>query len=385
MRIICTVTNDLSHDQRMIRICSSLQRAGYEVCLVGRQLPDSPALRPRTFRQYRLRCWFQRGKLFYLEYQLRLGYYLYRQPAAVINAVDLDTLLPAYLISRWRGIPCVYDAHEYFTETPEVARRPLVKRVWETLADWIIPQLTYCYTVGPGLAQLLSKRYGPAFAVIRNLPQRKPILPKPTAQAGKRAQESSSVEHAGSRVILYQGMLNEGRGLEIAIAAMASLPEEFVLWLVGKGDLMAELQAQVLRLGLQERVRFWGFVPPEELPGFTEQAWLGLNLLENRSLSYYYSLANKAFDYIQAGLPAVHMDFPEYRALQKEWHCLQLLPQLNADALATLIKTLATNPTLYQQLVQGNRQAATQLHWAREEALLCDFYMRLVPLGGSGT
>jgi hypothetical protein len=82
MRIICTVTNDLSHDQRMIRICTSLQQAGYDVCLVGRSLPDSPPLRTRPFRQHRLRCWFHRGKLFYLEYQLRLWYYLYQQPAA---------------------------------------------------------------------------------------------------------------------------------------------------------------------------------------------------------------------------------------------------------------------------------------------------------------
>ncbi|RMF04386.1 MAG: glycosyltransferase, partial [Bacteroidetes bacterium] len=105
MRITCTVTNDLSHDQRMIRICSSLQAAGHEVCLVGRRLPHSPALVPRSFRQHRLPCWFRRGKLFYLEFQLRLLIYLLRHPPEVINAIDLDTLLPAYLLSRWRQIP----------------------------------------------------------------------------------------------------------------------------------------------------------------------------------------------------------------------------------------------------------------------------------------
>jgi glycosyltransferase involved in cell wall biosynthesis len=180
-------------------------------------------------------------------------------------------------------------------------------------------------------------------------------------------------------------MLNEGRGLEVALAALALLPAHFTLWLAGKGDLTARLTTQVAELGLQGRVRFWGFVPPAELPDLTAQAWLGLNLLESRSLSYYYSLANKAFDYMQAGLPAIHMDFPEYRALQEEWQCFQLLTTLEPQTLATRIESLAEEPATYERLVQQNKAAAARLHWAGEAERLRDYYMRFVPLGGSGT
>ena len=101
--IICTVSNDLSYDQRMQRICRSLSGAGYDVTLVGRQKPASPALRPETYRQVRLPCRHGKGKLFYLEYNWLLLKFLLAEPFDIVCAVELDTLLPAFLAGRHRG------------------------------------------------------------------------------------------------------------------------------------------------------------------------------------------------------------------------------------------------------------------------------------------
>ncbi|WP_367389267.1 glycosyltransferase family 4 protein [Lewinella sp. LCG006] len=361
--IICTVTNDLSQDQRMIRICSSLQAAGYQVTLVGRQLPHSLPLVDHAFRQHRLRCWFHAGKLFYLEYNLRLLYYLYRHRAQIINAVDLDTLLPAYLISRLQRSVCVYDAHEYFTEVPEVIRRPRVQRLWSALADWIIPSLQHAYTVAPALAELLTQRYGTPFSVVRNLPLRQEVTESPSAPKEK--------------IIFYQGMLNEGRGLEAAILAMVQLPPTILLHIAGTGDLEAELHQLVNDHQLQDRVRFLGFVPPASLPALTKKAWLGLNLLENTGLSYYYSLANKTFDYLQAGVPALHMDFPEYRALHDAYDTFILLPNLEVDGLVSAILALVHQPERYKQLQEHNLQASKHLTWEEEEQQLLKIYRKI--------
>ena len=66
-RIIFTVINDLTYDQRMIRICTSLVRENYEVLLVGRKLKKSIPLQNQPFQQIRLNCFFEKGKFFYLE------------------------------------------------------------------------------------------------------------------------------------------------------------------------------------------------------------------------------------------------------------------------------------------------------------------------------
>ncbi len=142
-KIYLTVTNDLTYDQRMIRIATTLVNSGYTVCLVGRLRSNSQSLKEQPFAQKRLRCWFDKGKFFYLEYNWRLFFYLLWRRLDAIGSIDLDTLLAGYLLSKLKRKPCIYDAHEYFTEVPEVVERPAIQRVWERLAQGIIPRLTY--------------------------------------------------------------------------------------------------------------------------------------------------------------------------------------------------------------------------------------------------
>ena len=101
-KIIFTVINDLTYDQRMIRICKSLDKSDYEVLLVGRMLPSSKPLQSQSFQQKRLNCLFYRGKFFYLEYNLRLLFFLWNNKFDVVCAIDLDTILPAFYISKWK-------------------------------------------------------------------------------------------------------------------------------------------------------------------------------------------------------------------------------------------------------------------------------------------
>ncbi len=361
MEIICTVTNDLAYDQRMIRIAGALREAGHDVLLVGRHKPDSPALTARPFRQQRLRCRFQKGPLFYAEYNLRLLLFLLFRPCDLIYSVDLDTILPALIAGKLRRKKLVYDAHEYFTEVPELDGRPLVRKSWEWIGRFAAPRVDQAITVGPALAQVLSNKYGIPFEVIRNLPRLQP----PTAQRSIPEQP----------ILLYQGVLNEGRGLETAIRAMQHLPS-CRLWLAGEGDCSAELRRLTTALGLQERVVFLGYLAPEALLEVTVRATIGLNLLEARSLNYYYSLANKALDYIQAGLPSVQMDFPEYVRINQEYHTFVLLTELSETALTQTIRNLLRDRDYYDQLQTNCRKAAKVLHWEREQETLLRLFNR---------
>lgn len=363
-KIILSVTNDLTYDQRMQRICDSLNAAGYSVELVGRRHSRSRPLEERPYGQTRLSCRFEKGKAFYLEYNIRLLIYLLRSRFQLLCAVDLDTMVPVWLAGRLKGAVLVYDAHEYFSEVPEVIRRPAVRRVWEWVARQFIPRMDRCYTVGPALAEIFEKRYGKPFAVVRNLPRR------------KAAQVQT---HPPSRpVFFYQGALNEGRGLEALIEVMPSFPHA-TLWLAGEGDLSQTLRDKVKRSGLESQVRFLGYVRPAELPGLTRQATIGFNLLENKGLSYYYSLANKAFDYIQAGIPSVHMDFPEYRSLQEIYGVFHLVPDLQHETLRAAIKKLLEDKPYADAIRENCRKASAELVWEEEEKLLLGVYSHIIP------
>ena len=358
--IFFTVTNDLVFDQRMIRICTSIAQNGYSVTLVGRKKKLSKNLDKRIYQQKRLKCIFEKGKLFYLEYNLRLFWLLLFSNFDAVCSIDLDTLVPGYLVSRLKRRICVYDAHEFFTEVPEVIHRPLVKAIWEAIGKLIIPRLKNCYTVCESLSEVFFEKYKTKFTVIRNVPFKKEsLVPK----------QQKSVE----KIILYQGALNEGRGLEQAILAMKNI-NSAKLWLAGEGDLSEELRALVKAHQLGEKVIFLGYLKPKKLEELTEQATIGLNLLVNKSLNYYYSLANKAFDYIQAEVPAIHMNFPEYQKLNAEYEVAKLIDDLEPETIAKAINDLLENRQLYQRLITNCKEAKAVYIWENEEQKLLDFY-----------
>lgn len=356
MRILITVTNDLSYDRRMQRIALALCEQGHEVLMVGRVLPDSLPLRPWPWQEWRLRCWFRRGPFFYLEYNARLFVSLLREPFDALYTVDLDSM-PGGLAAAWlRRKRRVFDAHEYFTETPEVCARPLVKTIWGAVARLGIPQYHAAITVGPALARIFEEKYGRPFVVIRNMPPAQnlssPSRPRPLPGA-----------------LLYQGALNEGRGIETLITAMAFLPD-CTLTLVGEGDLSQSLRRMAAASPAAARIRFVGYVTPDRLAEQTAEAWLGLNLLERRGESYYYSLANKFFDFVQARVPVLTMSFPEYAALNRQHEVAVLLDRLEPFAVATVIRDLMNDPPRYARLCEACGRAGSEWVWEREREAL---------------
>ncbi len=370
-RIILTVTNDLTYDQRMIRIAQALCDKGYRVILVGREKENSLPIVSQDFRQHRISCRYTSGKLFYLEYNWKLYHYLISQRLDGICAVDLDTILPVYFASKFLGVPRFFDAHEYFEEVPEVVNRPVVKTIWEKLANWLIPRFDRAYTVCESLSEVFQQKYGIPFGVVRNLPFLElplPLMPVNT-EVVTQIQELAAIK----TIILYQGALNEGRGLEAMLDAMHHL-EDTVLLLAGDGDIGSRLRARVAREYLSTKVIFLGFVTPSTLRAITPFATLGLNLLEARGKSYYYSLANKTFDYIQAGVPALHPDFPEYRRLMSEHQTGLLVKKLEGAYLASLIRDLLDNAPQYAVLKANCRLAKNVLTWEKEKERLTKIY-----------
>ncbi len=176
MILLFTVTNDLTYDQRMHRICDSLARHGYTVQLIGRQRPQSVPLVTKAYGQKRLRCRFEKGFAFYAEYNLRLFVYLLTARYDAVCSIDLDTLAAGCCATLLRRKERVFDAHEYFTEVPEVVDRKLVRAFWGLVAWLCLPFYRHAYTVGPALAGILGEKYGLEFKVVRNTPQPPPRL-----------------------------------------------------------------------------------------------------------------------------------------------------------------------------------------------------------------
>jgi glycosyltransferase involved in cell wall biosynthesis len=358
-KIYLTVTNDLVFDRRMIRICHSLAKAGHIPVLVGRKLRKSAPLENHPFGQTRLFCWFKKGKIFYLEFQVRLFFFLLSKRMDAICAVDLDTIIPCLLISRIKKIPRVYDAHELFCEMKEVVSRPWVHRTWKLIEKFAVPRFSHAYTVSPEIAEELHRLYKVRFDCIRNVPWLDPA-PFPDK---------------GSPYLLYQGAVNQGRSFETLIPAMRAI--EIPLVVCGDGNFMEEARRLAAVNGVENRIAFKGMVPPGELPKYTRQARIGLTLFEREGKSNYFSLANRFFDYMHAGLPQVCMDYPAYREINREYKIAVLVSDLSPSGIAEEINKLLANDVLYQELQQNCLEARKRYNWQAEEIRLIRFYKNI--------
>ncbi len=356
--ILFTVTTDLTYDQRMLRICGALANADFDVTIIGRSLPDSIDLTSKNYQELRLNCFFSKGKFFYIEYNIRLLLSLYfRKKYDAYCAIDLDTILPIYFVSKSKSAKFGYDAHEYFTETPEVARRPFIKKIWNAIADFTIHKSDFRYTVTPSLGALFYEKYQQPFDVVMNVPFMK-----------------SNIQESGAAVkyLLYQGALNEGRGLESIIAAMPYIDVE--LWIAGSGDIEENLIQLVRELQLQSKVHFLGKKTPLELDVITQNAFIGINLLSDISLNYTHSLGNKYFDYIQFGIPQIAMNFLNYKALNQQYEVAILVNDLEVDNILKAINILIEHTEKYNLLRQNCMNARLKWNWDLEKNKLIQLY-----------
>jgi glycosyltransferase involved in cell wall biosynthesis len=361
-RIIVSVTNDLVTDQRVDRVCNSLVDMGFEVRLVGRKRRDSLDLDRRKYSTHRMKLLFGRGPCFYAEYNIRLFLLLLFSRADILLSNDLDTLPANFLASRLRGKTLVYDSHEYYTETPELVNRKLVRSIWKGIEGWIFPKLKHVYTVNESIAGLFTEKYKVPVAVIRNLPYRHEYV------VGKTRQELGLP--ADRRIILLQGAgINIQRGTEEMAGAMQYI-EDAVFVIIGGGDVLDQLKQQVRDAGLGGKVMFIPRMPFSRLYQYTVHADIAVTLDKDTNINYRFSLPNKLFDYIQARVPVLASDLVEIRKVVEEYGIGRIIHTHKPVEIAAAVKDMLGDTKQYEKWKENLSFAAEELCWEKEEEKL---------------
>lgn len=354
--ITVSVISELTTDQRVIRICSTLQEMGFEVKVIARRLTNSLPLGEYTFKATRLKCFYKKGFMQFAEFNTRLFVYLLFSKTDYFLANDLDTLIPNYIVSKLRKKKLIYDTHEYYTGVPELRNSPFKRKIWKFFEDWIFPKLKVVYTVNNSVRNLYKAEYGNNIEVIRNVPISKPVKPRPLPETWK-----------GKTILLMQGTgINKNRGALQLLEAMSFLPANYHLVFIGDGNLWDTLATKRKEWNLETRVEMIGKLPPEELRQYTPLAHLGFSLDGSEDVNFLYNLPNKIFDYIQAGVPVVATSIPEVKNILETYKCGVCCKSQNPKDIAELVAALMNNSDYYQQLRQNTRKASKELCWEIE-------------------
>ena len=361
-RIIVSVTNDLSTDQRVHKVCTFLHENGWLVTLVGRKLPNSLLL-DRPYKTKRMRLWFNKGPLFYANYTIRLFLFLLFNKSKVLLSNDLDTLLANYCASKLVRSIVVYDSHELFTEVPELVHRPKIQRVWLRIEKFIFPRLQNVYTVNESIAAIYSEKYNVPVRVVRNISEK--WMPK----------ELKSKNELGlpedKKIIILQGAgINIDRGAEEAVEAIKLLGENVLFLIIGSGDVVPLLEQKVKAEQLTDKVWILGRRPYSEMMNYTYHADIGLTLDKNTNANYRYSLPNKLFDYIHTSTAIVASDLVEVKSVIQQYDVGEIITSHDPNEIAKTIANLLGNEERLETLKRNCKNAAQELSWEKEKEVL---------------
>jgi glycosyltransferase involved in cell wall biosynthesis len=360
-KIFVAVTNDISTDYRVHKICNYLINKGHEIVVYGRVLPNTITVK-RAYKIVRKKHIFNNNFLFYAEFNIRLFFYLIFRKFDYVLSNDLDTLPACFFGSKIKNTNLVYDSHELFSEGPELQGRKFVQGFWRSLEDFFLPKVKNAYTVSQSIVEFYDSKYQNKMGVIRNIPLKKDIL------------EIDEVAFPTTKkTILYQGVLNPGRGLKPMIKALKFI-NDLDLIIIGYGKVEQDLKSFVAQEKMKDRVHFLGRVSRDKLFNYTKKATLGMVLEEPLGLSFQYSLPNKLFDYIHAEIPIVAGNLPEITRIINKYKVGVLVDNYEPKTIAKAINNLLKDEVLLSEIKRNQQKAKDVLCWEKESIKLDNYF-----------
>ncbi|MBB3192204.1 glycosyltransferase family 4 protein [Halomonas cerina] len=299
---------------------------------------------------------------------ISMAWSTFRARPDIVHAHDVNMLPTAWLAARLARAALVYDAHEISTDREGY-------RSFRGAVGWIekqlVPRVAGMITTTDARAKFFARAYGVSRPLVL---QNRPRLVK--VEGANRIREELGLSEPWP-IVLYQGGLQPGRGLERLAKAAAKVPEAYFVF-IGGGSQADELQLLVKASGLGGRVRFIDTVALDELPFYTASADIGVQPIENTCLNHFTTDSNKLFEYVIAGLPVVATRLPEIRKVVQHHDLGLLVPPGDTEALADAIRTLVQAPDLCRRYQANAEKAAQSLNWETQEASLLELYHRVL-------
>jgi glycosyltransferase involved in cell wall biosynthesis len=280
----------------------------------------------------------------------------------IVHCHSAGALVPAMALGRYHGVPVVYDAHELESEVGQPRAASMLTFLIERT---FIRHAAVILCVSDSIADWYANRFRLSRpCVVRNVPD----LHSQSAVAGPNPLRTRFATAADDIVFLYQGALSPGRRIEQLLRVFAMAPSNRHVVFMGYGVLQPMIEEAAR---CSPNIHFHPAVPPEVVLAHTRGADVGICGVENVCLSYYFSLPNKLFEYLHAGLPLLVPRWPEMSKIVDEYRCGWEVGERDEDWLA------AVAGVTMQEVVEsarGSRVAAQAFTWDAEAAVLLEAY-----------
>ncbi|MHB9040669.1 MAG: glycosyltransferase [Melioribacteraceae bacterium] len=347
------------HDSRITNLSNSLKEDGCKVSIISFDWFISS----ENFSNDELKIFkLTKGKFslfFYLRFALILIRELFKTNADLYFAEDLYTLPFVTAIAKLKRAKVYYNSRELYAFLGGLRNRPFLQSIVTRVEKFFITKVDLVLTTGEMDSEFIEKFYGiKNTLVIRNIP----LLQTPTAKIDFRKLYNIPDDKL---ILLYQGVLLEGRGVQMIMRTMVKLTNT-VLVILGDGEQKNNFQKLAQQLNISERVFYAGTIGQRELINYTAGGDVGLSLIENISVSYYHALPNKLFEYIMAGLPVLCSNLPQMKKIVEEYQVGESISVENENNIYFTLKRWSESPELLKSYRNNCLLAAQKLNWQEE-------------------
>ncbi|MDN3233470.1 glycosyltransferase [Priestia megaterium] len=416
------VWNYFTNDARVLRECTALSDSGYAVDLICIEDPNNKELsrheeKNPNFNVYRVKRY--PSLLLYLQKMYRLVFkykllaitmlliwflLLYMSPLPVItlsiifllllktkcrviwirgsiilrmvgrgliknydiyHSNDLNTLPQGFICSklRFKHRKLIYDSHEVQT-----SRTGYNSKIHGYLESCLIKTVDSMIVENHTRASYNKKLYGFYPNVVHNYPF------KINEDVDKRAPIRKLLNlPEDEKILLYQGGIQTGRGLENLIKA-APLFKEGTLVFIGDGKIKGNLLQMVDQMNLHQKVRFIPKVPLVDLPEYTRNAFIGFQVLNNVCFNHYSASSNKLFEYIMSGVPVISCSFPEIKRVVEGERVGLCIDSHDPLSIAEGVNYLLDSPQLHGAMKKNCIKAREIYNWDYEKNQFLSIY-----------
>jgi glycosyltransferase involved in cell wall biosynthesis len=309
---ILVVMGPVFQDARTLNMARTLGKQGGEVLVIGtgeqnQEITWQKDITIKTIRIQDFSRMFQLWARFWREVKLVL------KEVSAVNywAMDLYSL-PILYHNKKHDSKLLFDSREIYSALGMNVGKPIKQQLLTEIERFYIKRADVVFTSGPIDSEIIASKYDLGqLPVVRNLP------PYRTVSKTNHLREHFKIP-LDKKIMLYQGMIHEGRGLEPFIEALSYM-DSWVLCVLGEGRLWNSLLGFAKELGVSSKIYQRSPVAYEELPEWTSSADAGLCYIEPLTLSLKMALPNKLFEYAQAGLPIVASNLPQIEPIYKEY------------------------------------------------------------------
>lgn len=359
---------NLNYDTRTFNLLKSLKENNFNVIFNGFDwlTPGFKSLETNEIRIKKL-VKNKLSILFYLSFAFKLLRSLLKQNADIYFASDLYSLPFCVIAAKLKGKKIFYDSREVYTGLPALNDKKIVKALVRIIESHYIHKTDLVLTTGKMDSDYIEKLYNlKSTEVLRNLPLTNTDISPVDLR--------SKFQNPGNlKLILYQGIIVKGRGIEIYFEIIKKT-DNLGLIILGGGEDEEFYKKMAEKSGINDRVLFAGKIKQNELLNYTAAAELGLSIITNISTNNYYALPNKLFEYLMAGIPVIASDMPQMKEIIEKYKVGEVVAENDSAAIIKIIQKWSDEPELYTQLKENCKVAAKELNWENEFGRILDYF-----------